>query len=223
MTDEPSKTATTGRERIAVLGLGVLGAALALLAASQHWLSVAVHDPLVGTGKLHPSGRDVAALVPAAALVGLAGSVAAVTLRSIGRHVAGLLLVAAGGAVGAAAVAVLHDPRAAAVDVVRQATSRTGDVSASASATAWPWLAVVAAIPLALAGAVTIVRGRRWSGLSSRYDAPTDPSIPSPQSNSSDPAEPADPVAPVAPVARSAVEPEVDVWDAVSRGEDPTR
>lgn len=190
------------RERLVVLALGVAGAALALLTATRTWLDVVVQDPLAGSGHLHPDGRDVAALVPAAALVALAASVAAVTLRRIGRQVAGLLLVAAGGGVGSAAVRVLSDPRDAAEEVLRAATARTGDVSATAHVTGpWPWLAVVAAAAVALAGAATIVRGRAWSGLSTRYDAPAPT------------AEPTDP---------ARVEDD-DAWDALSRGDDPTR
>ncbi len=94
---------TAGRERLAVLALGVVGAALALLTATRPWLDVTVKDPLVGSGRLHPDGRDVAALVPAAALVALAAAVTAVTMRRVGRQVAGLLLVAAGGAIASAA------------------------------------------------------------------------------------------------------------------------
>jgi uncharacterized membrane protein (TIGR02234 family) len=193
---------TAGRERLAVLTLGVIGAALALLTATRPWLDVTVKDALVGSGRLHPDGRDVAALVPAAALVALAAAVTAVTMRRVGRQVAGLLLVAAGGAIASAAVSVISGPSGAAEESVRQATGRTGGLAAvTAGPTSWPWVAVAAAVPIVLAGATTVVRGRGWSGLSARYDAPGDPDDPSPQ---------ADPT-----------EPEV-AWDALSRGEDPT-
>jgi uncharacterized membrane protein (TIGR02234 family) len=193
---------TAGRERLAVLALGVVGAALALLTATRPWLDVTVKDPLVGSGRLHPDGREVAALVPAAALVALAAAVTAVTMRRVGRQVAGLLLVAAGGAIASAAVSVINGPSGAAEETVRQATGRTGGLAVvTAGATGWPWVAVVAAVPIVLAGATTVVRGRGWSGLSARYDAPGD---------SDDPSPPTDPT-----------EPEV-AWDALSRGEDPT-
>jgi hypothetical protein len=71
----------------------------------------------------------------------------------------------------------------------------------TATATSWPWLAVVAAAPVVLAGATTVVRGRGWSGLSARYDAPSD------QTGSTGSTAP--------------TEPDV-AWDALSRGEDPT-
>jgi uncharacterized membrane protein (TIGR02234 family) len=193
---------TAGRERLGVLVLGVVGAALALLTATRPWLDVTVKDPLVGSGRLHPDGRDVAALVPAAALVALAAAVSAVTMRRVGRQVAGLLLVAAGGAIASAALSVINGPASAAEESVRQATGRTGGLAAvSAAPTGWPWVAVVAAVPIVLAGATTVVRGRGWSGLSARYDAPGD---------ADDAGGPADPT-----------EPDV-AWDALTRGEDPT-
>jgi uncharacterized membrane protein (TIGR02234 family) len=195
----------TSRERLLVLALGVLGAALALLAASRTWLTVTVNDPLAAGARLHPSGHDAAALVPAAALVALAASIAAVTMRQVGRYVAGLLLVAAGAAIGAATVSVLTHPVNAAADAIRRATGRTGDLAATATAGGWPYVAVLAAVPIVLAGAVTIVRGRRWSGLSGRYDAP----VPGETGGGE--------VPPGAASADSG-----DAWDAVTRGEDPT-
>ena len=137
------------RERLAVLVLGAAGAGLALLTAGRTWLDVTVSDPLVGNGHLFPDGRAVASVVPAAALVGLAGVVAAVSMRRLGRFVAGFLLVVAGAAVGAAAVSVLFDPRRAAAASAGAATGRTADVHAvaSASASGWPWVAVVSAAP----------------------------------------------------------------------------
>jgi len=188
---------TPARERVVVLALGVAGGAFALLTATRPWLLVTVKDPLVGSGQLHPTGRNVAALVPAAALVALAASVAAVTMRRVGRQVAGLLLVSAGAAMAAAAARVLMDAGAAAQESVRQATGRTAGLSAvTVTATVWPWLAIGAAALVVLAGAVTVVRGRQWSGLSPRYDAPA-----------------------------ATVDPADDdaAWDALSRGEDPTR
>lgn len=191
---------SSGRERLLVVLLGALGAALVLLAASRSWVTVHLRDPLAGSATVHPSGRDVAAVAPAAALVALAAVVAAVTLRTVGRFVAGLILVLAGGTIAAVAVGAGLHPLRGAADAIRSATGRAGDVSASATgaATAWPWIALVAALPIVLAGALTVVRGRRWSGLSARYDAPDGSAAPV-----------ADPVAD-------------DPWDAVSRGEDPT-
>jgi uncharacterized membrane protein (TIGR02234 family) len=219
------------RERLVVLLLGVVGAGLALLTAGRSWLTVVVSDPLVGTGRLHPDGRAVASIVPAAALVGLAAAVAAVTMRRIGRQVAGFLLVVAGAAIAAAAVSVLRDPRAAAAESAGAATGRPADVHAVASATVtiWPWIALLAGVPLVLAGAFTLLRGRRWSGLSGKYDAPAGSGAPGAADEPGD----AGPHTESGAEADAASEADADdtavgdaaadAWDAVSRGEDPTR
>jgi uncharacterized membrane protein (TIGR02234 family) len=194
---------------LVVLALGVVGAGLAFLTATRPWLDVTVRDPLTGSGRLHPDGRDVASLVPAAALVALAASAAAVTMRRVGRQVAGLLLVAAGAAIASAAVNVLADPRGAAAETARLATGRTGDLSGvTATAAVWVVLAVVAGVPVVLAGALTILRGRRWSGLSARYDAPGPQAAPG--------------EAAATPIADPSEDP-AQAWDALSRGDDPTR
>jgi uncharacterized membrane protein (TIGR02234 family) len=191
---------SAGRERLLVVLLGAVGAGLVLLAASRSWVTVHLRDPLAGSATVHPSGRDVAAVAPAAALVALAAVVAAVTLRSVGRFVSGLILVLAGAVIGAVAVGAGLHPLRGAADAIRSATGRAGDVSASATgaATPWPWIALAAAVPIVLAGVFTVVRGRGWSGLSARYDAP--------DASADQPQRPLD----------------EDPWDAVSRGEDPT-
>ena len=60
----------------------------------------------------------------------------------------------------------------------------------------WPALTLAGGVLLLLAGGLIAVRGRRWAGLSSSYDAPT--------------------AAPAAPVT------DKGVWDALDRGDDPT-
>jgi Tryptophan-associated transmembrane protein (Trp_oprn_chp) len=61
---------------------------------------------------------------------------------------------------------------------------------------AWRVVAIVAAAPVVLAGAAAAARGYRWSVMSARYDAPG---------------------------ARQRVQdPDVALWDALDRGDDPT-
>lgn len=64
--------------------------------------------------------------------------------------------------------------------------------------TLWPVVAVAGGLLLVLAGLLVVVRGRRWASMSSRYDAP-----------SGSPARPASQ--------------EAALWEALDRGEDPTR
>ncbi len=60
----------------------------------------------------------------------------------------------------------------------------------------WPVLSAISAVPVTLAGLVAAGRGYRWSVMSARYDAPG---------------------------ARQRVQdPDVALWDALDRGDDPT-
>jgi hypothetical protein len=154
--------------------------------------------------------------------------VAVLTLRAVGRTVAGLLLVLAGGAAVAAAVDVLRTPSDALRSVVSGATGRSGGTLPQPAQTPWPWLAVLGAVLVVVGGAVAVARSRHWSGLSSRYDAPAAAAAaaaaaaeavapgagaPGPESDHEH-----DPRLDDDTDAASAVDP----WDRLSRGEDPT-
>lgn len=184
------------REPAAAVLLDLVGAALVLLAAGRPWArGVLEQAPLPPVG-LAPSGRNLAPVAAALGLVGLAGVVALLATRGAGRVATGVLLVLAGAAVMAASVHVGLDlPRA-----VRPAAERISGVPGASVAgirmTIWPRVSAVGGALLCGAGVLTAVRGRRWTTLSARYDAPgTD--------------------RPVGP------EPAA-IWDALDRGEDPT-
>lgn len=147
----------------------------------------------------HVSGRQVAPLVAAAALVAIAGAVAIPATRRVGRTVAGVLLLAAG--VMAAVEAMLR--RHTGIRDLRHQLP----ADATVHATAWPYLALFGGLLLVVIGGVLVVRGRRWAGLSARYEAPG--AARSPDSSGAD---------------RRHPEPtDALTWDALDRGEDPTR
>jgi len=153
---------------------------------------------LRGTGV---NGAELTGVVGPLGLVGLAGAAAVLATRGLARVLVGILLAAAG--VGAAAVVlrVLLDPERPARLALQQ-EGQTGSF-VSAAVRDWAWIAVVASVCVAVAGVLVAVRGRAWSAMSQRYDAPS---------------------APAAPTARSASrDPEAALWDALDRGDDPTR
>ncbi|MDP9432897.1 MAG: Trp biosynthesis-associated membrane protein, partial [Actinomycetota bacterium] len=184
------------REVAEAVALCLAGAALTLIAAGRPWASGVVSDPALPALVLRPSGRDVGSAAGALGLLGLAGVVALAATRRSGRIAVGMLLVLAGGAVVADAVAIVGR---LATEVQQAAAVRTG-VSrvpvSRISATPWPWVSLVGGILLVAAGGVTTVRGRRWAALSGRYDAPK---------------------ARTAPVDR-----ETHMWEVLDRGTDPT-
>lgn len=192
-------------EKAAFLALVVGGALLGFVAAARPWAVALVPDAL-SPRELVASGRQAAGVVPAVALVALAGAVAVLSTRRVGQAVAGTLLVLAGAAAAAGSFAVVRTPASAVEQVVTAATGRTGVTGVATSVTPWPWLGVASGVLIALGGAVAVVRARSWGGLSARYE--TAGAQPPRQG----------------PAASSDVDDDPGLtWDALSRGEDPTR
>ena len=179
--------------------LALTGGALGLLAASRPWVHAVVLDPVLGRTAVTASGRQAAPVVPAVALVALAGGVALLLARTLGRRVAGLLLVLAGAAEIAAASSAVRSPEAGVSDLVARAVGAVGAADVRVTVTGWPWLAVASGVLVALAGVLTVLRARHWAVRASRYDAPAEVSAPVQDGEGP------------------------DTWDALSRGEDPTR
>ncbi|MEP7054337.1 MAG: Trp biosynthesis-associated membrane protein [Actinomycetota bacterium] len=79
------------------------------------------------------------------------------------------------------------------------APARSGGVQvarAAATSTGWPWVAAVAGLLLAAAGTIVAARGREWSAMSQRYAGAAASSTPDIT--------------------------DAGLWDALSRGDDPT-
>lgn len=178
--------------------LCLAGAALVLLAAGRPWARTVLRQPPLPTVAAVVTGRSLAPLVAALGLVALAGVTTVLATRGAGRLATGVLLMLAGAGVIVASVQVrlhLHD-------AVRPAAERISGVPGATAqqvrATAWPAVTVVGGVLVSAAGVLTAVRGGNWPALSARYDAP----------GGGSPAAPAEPEA---------------IWEALDRGEDPTR
>ncbi|WP_077488664.1 Trp biosynthesis-associated membrane protein [Sinomonas mesophila] len=196
-------------------------------ATTQTWLDADVSGAAVRTSHLEVQGSKAATAVSALALVGLAGTLAAAVAGRIGRVVAGAVVVLAGAGVVAACLAVLGDPRAAAEGTIAQATGLAGS-QADVVLTAFPALAAAAGGLLAAGGVLLLVASRRWA-LRTKYDTAAHGAY------GSAPAAPAAPAIPGAggraPDGRPAGDggtehgrvDQIDGWDRLSRGDDPTR
>lgn len=190
----PAANATTSgrRELLTAVGLCLAGAAVVLLAISRPWLTSRLGAaPPLPSRRIDVEGARLAPGARVLGLVGLAGVAALPATRRFGRTVVGVLLTASGLGVVAVLVRVLADPagavrRADAVGVIT--------VGGSARLVAWPYLAALGGLLIAAAGALVVVRSRRWEVMSARYDAPAAQPPPGERS----------------------------LWDAFDRGEDPT-
>jgi uncharacterized membrane protein (TIGR02234 family) len=146
------------RELVAGLGLVLVGAAAALLASTQRWMDVAGVIEMTGT-----RGRQVSPAAFALGLVGIAGLVAVLATRRLGRRIVGVLVVLAGAGLVWASVWGRSDV----------AWTSFGSAPTDSSWTAWPWVSVTGGVLVALGGLLIVLRGGRWPAMSSRYDRPS--------------------------------------------------
>ncbi|MFF1254366.1 Trp biosynthesis-associated membrane protein [Pseudarthrobacter sp. NPDC058329] len=182
---------------VAVLALAVFGT------TTQTWMTVTLDPNQVGQAgaaqtALEVQGSKAATAVTALALVALAGGLAAAIAGRIARWIITAIIVLASAGIVAAAATVLANPLAAAQGAIAAATGITGS-QAHVSVTAFPVLAVVAGCLLAMAALLIIPAGRHWK-TRTKYDAPA-------AGGSAAAAGPVD---------------EIDSWDRLSRGDDPT-
>lgn len=177
------------RRELTWVAVGCLAAAgLVLFAATRTWAVEQTVRPV----PLPPlrearTGDDLAPWTRPLALVGLAGAVTLAATRGAARKVLGALLTACGlGVVAASVSAVVHGAPAA-----------------------WPAAAALGGGGLAVAGVLTVLRGRGWPAMGTRYDRRATASR----------TRPAGTAGAAGPVAGAGT---VAAWEALDRGEDPT-
>lgn len=168
MSGAPARTG--GRELLVTAVVCALGAALVLLASGRGWAAASVTlPPPLPSRYVTLTGGDLAPAVNGLGLAGLAGLAGVIATRGVARVVVGVLIVAIGAGVVASSIGATAHGRV--LTELGNRVSLTG-AGTHIQTTSW-WLAAVAGgVLLAAAGAYTIVRGRRWPGMSSRYEAP---------------------------------------------------
>jgi uncharacterized membrane protein (TIGR02234 family) len=206
------------REKVLAALLAAAGAGLVLASAGRSW----AHGTLTAPVRLPVSanGGDLTGVPFALGLAGLAGAVALFAVGRIGRYAVGVVLLAAGvGTVVAVAGRLSHLDSALLAKAAAEAAAadaRIIDVGNSA----WPYLTIAGGVLIALSGAYTVLRGRSWSGLSSRYERSTSAkSVPVTAAALSPAGAIAENAASASPDAELTSR---DLWDALNRGADPT-
>lgn len=200
MNSEPRPRRNTKRN---VLLLGLLGAVIALATSTRTWIKV---QPEVGTVKvplIEVAGSDAATAVAALAVVALAGTLAAMIAGKIARYIIAVILLLAGGGIAGSAISVIADPVFAAATKVGDATglnSSGGDYNVSF----WPYIAVLGGLVLVGAAVLLGVTGGSWAG--SRKYSREAPAVHEG----------------TAQAASEGKIDEIDGWDSLSRGDDPT-
>lgn len=194
-------------EFAAALLAEIIGAAAVLLVATREWQTITTTRPRPFTADvLAVSGRTVDAAPTALALVALAGVVAVLATKGVGRQIVGVLVALAGVVIVVRAIGAAGAVRAGrARALVRDKHPRVADAALSqhvANHAAWAVVSIVAGVLVGVAGAVIAGRGGRWSAMSSRYEAPA-------RVDDSDPE-------------RARIKADASLWSALERGEDPT-
>jgi uncharacterized membrane protein (TIGR02234 family) len=216
------RSGSPGQLLVLTLVLGAAGAGLVFLATRQSWAQVRTVPPRpLPVSLISVTGAALVPYIDALVLVGLASLAAVLATRRLLRRVTGVVLAVLGAAL---AVSVFTLSRAAAISAAATASTPSGsgagsvtqgsNASSSAvpnvagaapqvhfAAAGWQVLAVAGAIAMIAAGVLVVLNAEKMAVMSSRYDAPTGKTVaavPSPQADSA------------------------SVWEALSRGDDPT-
>ncbi|MEE2522650.1 Trp biosynthesis-associated membrane protein [Pseudarthrobacter sp. J75] len=187
------------RRPLLVLAITVLALA-AFGTTTQTWLTVHLDPGQLGQGsgsELAVPGNKAATAVTALALVALAGGIAASIAGRVARWVIMILIVLGAAGIVAAAATVTADPLAAAQGAIAEATGVSGG-PADVATTVFPVLSMMAGVLLGCVALLLVPAGRYWK-TRTRFDAKATPGA-----------------------AASGPVDEIDTWDRLSRGDDPT-
>jgi uncharacterized membrane protein (TIGR02234 family) len=195
---EPSVARTRrvggGRELLLAVAGCVIGAGLVVGLVGRPWATVSEHGAAALTQSL--TGSALSAAIAALGWAGLAGTAGLVATRGWVRVAVGVLIVVFGGGIAYLSVAAIgHSHILAAAATKSQFAGVTGAAAIRLNPLWIPTLA--GGVLLAAAGLLTVLHGRRWPGMSARYE----------RSGAAPKADPNDPVA---------------LWKSLDRGEDPT-
>lgn len=197
----PHTTATSTpwwKRKSTLIMLTVLAALAVFGTTTQTWIHVAIAPGEVAQTDLNIPGSKAAVAVSALALVALAGALASTIAGKIARMITSAVVVLSAVGIIAVVLGILTDPVGAAMAEVGAATGIESAAS-QATTTVFPVLAVAASAVLALAGLAVLWFSRGWN-IRTKYDAATTGAT----------AENSGPVD------------DIDSWDQLSRGEDPT-
>ncbi|WP_270238321.1 Trp biosynthesis-associated membrane protein [Rothia kristinae] len=187
--------------------LSLLVPALAFAATLPPWVTAQVDTVLAQRQDIDVPGTTAAPAVSALALVALAGVLTVRIAGPVLRAVICAVIALAGVGMALTAVSVPLDPENAARTSVGQ---RTGAVGAGGDYAVhpWPWVCLVLAVGIVVM-AVTLWRASRtWRSAGRRFERPGQRAAAAQETT---------PSAEQAPHAR-----DIDAWDRLSRGEDPT-
>ncbi|MFI7446877.1 Trp biosynthesis-associated membrane protein [Nonomuraea sp. NPDC049714] len=191
----PQRDSGRGRGRWTWPAVTAAGCLLVLLAAGRAWVTNA-RDPGGLAEMAAPTGGDLSPVLTPLALAGLAGVVAVLAAKGLGRRLIGALLALCGLAAALGTWTATDD--AGVRTWLREHHVLAGTASATWDTVAlWPVLAGLGAALMLAGGVAAVAWGGRWAGMSDRYERTSAPAAPRPADDRA-------------------------LWDALDRGDDPT-
>jgi uncharacterized membrane protein (TIGR02234 family) len=238
---------SAGRALALTLLLGAVGAAVAFLATRQSWAAVRTVPPRpLPASTVHVTGSSLVPYADAIVIAGLASLAAVIATRRVWRRISGLIVAALGIALAASVFTISSAAAVAAAEAAVGPASNPGagsvtqgSVSASGvpdiadatphvllSASVWQAIVVLGALAMIAAGVIAAARPARLAVMSSRYDAPGGDTGGGRGTAATSPSR----TAATSPAGTAATSPArtgtgyetASVWEALSRGEDPT-
>lgn len=179
----------------------LVGGAVALIGATQTWVSATGFEA-AHISNVQLSGQEASPVISAMSLVTVAAGAALSIARNIGRWIIGIVAILGSVAMGWATITVLSSPLDAAAQKIAETTGTTGmeDIAANIEVSMLPWLTILGSAFALLGGIVTLTVGAHWpTSKTKKYDL-GDQKQPAPDGQLD----------------------EIDTWDELSRGEDPT-
>ncbi|GAA1339386.1 Trp biosynthesis-associated membrane protein [Arthrobacter roseus] len=195
------------RKRITVVLIAVLLSLVAFGATTQTWLSIQLPQTAIKTPKIDVAGSEAATAVTAFALVGLAASLAVSIAGPVLRWIIIGVLFVAGIGIAWSSAAIVQDPASAASVAVGTAIGITDTSAASIAVTVFPLVSASAGLLMAITAVWAAIVGRSW-GTSRRYSSTARGGL-----NDHGPDEKLE----------GAPRDDIDSWDQLSHGDDPTR
>lgn len=196
-TPQPSK----GLNRSMTVLVLLLGGTLALIGSTQTWVTATGFEATHITN-VELSGQEASPVITAMSLVTIAAGAALSIARNVGRWIIGCVAILGALAIGTTTINIIFSPLNAAAQKISESTGTTAttDVAGDIEVSLLPWLTVLGAVIVLAGGIIALTYGSRWSlGKTKKYDisGPT-------------------------PVDNDGQLDEIDTWDELSRGEDPT-
>lgn len=141
--------------------LAALGVAVLLIGSGQEWVGGRVVDPVLGATTVSVPGTEAGSTLMAGALLAGAAVLAGLVGARPVQVVAGLCLLGAAALTGAPGLQAVSDPSGVVQEAASGLPAYAGAsvvTTEAATGTIWPWLALAAAVLVALSGLALLVR-----------------------------------------------------------------